>query len=143
MTQSYPGGAKDLEVTSESAWNYALLIRDVSDAASSFTVHRSDPQGTRPFASGSPRVWLSAQARRAPQWTGDAANGNRTASTENMPRSPACGGGGPAPSDGEGGAAAGGGEDGGAGGCGPLEQIRLVPFGNTRLRVAVLPYTQH
>lgn len=77
-----------------------------------------------PFAASRPRVWLRARARAVDAWRSP--DGGRTAGP--LPASPVCA---PPPN-----ATTGGGD-----GCGPERTVRLVPFGNTRLRVAVLPYT--
>ena len=128
-------GAADWEVRAGDTvpWNLALLL--VMTAAQpgnatlehAFVLQRrvdADLQqgghglNTEPaFTRASPRVWLTAQARVVPDWTSK--DGGHTA--DSPPPSPACGVAGDK--------------------CGPLQDVRLVPFGNTRLRISVFPYT--
>jgi len=113
--RSYEFGSKDWEVSTNSSWNYALVLQH------SLQVERSSlaaPPGTVPLASDHPRVWLTGFARRCDSWR--SSDGGHTADVP--PPSPVCG-------------------PDGTDGCGQLEEIRLVPFGNTRLRIAVMPYT--
>jgi hypothetical protein len=135
--RSYEFAAKDWEVSTNSSWNYALLLsmREGAGALSSggaalahsFVFHSREHDSnaaasgadTVPFASAHPRVWLTGRARRCGAW--GSPDGGHTA--DPPPQSPVCG--------------ANGTED----ECGPLEDITLVPFGNTRLRISVMPYT--
>ena len=130
--RSYAFNAKDWQVTTNSSWNMALLLSpkaatDVGGAslAHSLSFHRlsdvmraSDDDSVAPFASSRPRVWLTGHARRCGVW--GSADGGHTA--DPPPSSPVCG-------------------PNGTDECGPLEEVVLVPFGNTRLRVSVMPYT--
>ncbi len=131
--REYAFGAKDWDVRSNSSWNYALRLSkraEGADAAEGVTLghnlqfhQQSDaagdaPGGFAPYAAAHPRVWLSGRARRCHSWTSP--DGGHTA--DPPPASPACG-------------------DDGTADCGKLEDIRLVPFGNTRLRISVMPYT--
>jgi hypothetical protein len=129
--RSYAFGAKDWEVSTNSSWNYALLLAKPEQAADgtlllghSLALQRqpvagASPTDPVPYASDHPRVWLTGRARRCGLWTSP--DGGHTA--DPPPASPVCG--------------PGGSED----GCEAMEDIRLVPFGNTRLRIAVMPYT--
>ena len=129
-------GAADWEVRAgdTAPWNLALLLVMTTDPSGSnatlehaFVLQRRvDVQvqqgghglNTEPaFTRASPRVWLTAQARVVPDWTSK--DGGHTA--DSPPPSPACGVAGDK--------------------CGPLQDVRLVPFGNTRLRISVFPYT--
>ena len=121
--RAYEFSSKDWEVSTNSSWNLALLLTKNGGALQhSLRVGHgggfSAPPDAVPFASSNPRVWLDGYARRCDSWR--SSDGGHTA--ESPPPSPVCG------SD-------------GTDGCGELEQIRLVPFGNTRLRIAVMPYT--
>ena len=120
MRQNAVKQSADWEVSTASQWAMALLLNQ-ADPSAAFALHRSEPQGTRAYASGAPRLWLSAQARRVLAW--NATDDGKRAGP--LPASPACGG-----------ARATGGSE-----CGPLEEVRLVPLGNTRLRIGILPYT--
>jgi hypothetical protein len=138
--RQYDAGAADWEVRAgdTAPWNRALRLvmtaqpgnatllehafvlqrraeADVLQGAEDRALHglNTEPAFTR----ASPRVWLTAQARVVPDWTSK--DGGHTA--DSPPPSPACGVAGDK--------------------CGPLQDVRLVPFGNTRLRISVFPYT--
>lgn len=120
-------------MTTRSAWNVALLLASNTstfDGAGSHTLRlerATDDRGGSafPFSAASPRLWLAAQARQVAGWASP--DGGETAGR--VPHSPACGGGGSG-RDATGGSV-----------CGPLRPVKLVPYGNTRLRMSVLPYT--
>jgi len=119
QTRVFSGAAADWEVRANSSWNYALLVGN----GSSLEVHRASPSqgrsnGSPPFTAAAPRIWLTGLARRVDAWTSP--DEGRTA--DSPPASPVCGK--------------------GWRGCGALETVVLVPFGNTRLRVTVMPYTR-
>ena len=118
--RAYEFGSKDWEVSTNTSWNFALLLSG-GEFQHALQVEHSTlaaPPDAAPFASSAPRVWLNGHARRCDAWR--SSDGGHTA--DSPPPSPACGA---------------NGKD----GCGPIEKIRLVPFGNTRLRIAVMPYT--
>lgn len=110
----YPN-ATDLNVTTTSPWNYALLIPDVEDPSASFNFSRTGPPGALPFGGGDAvPVSLTAWARRVNGW-GEEAN-----AAAPPPDSPACGT---------------------PGACGELERVTLVPHGSSLLRITAFPYT--
>ena len=118
--RAYAFNSKDWEVTSNSTWNLALLLSR-SSTSHPLQLERSAvaaPADAAPFATNFPRLWLNGYSRRCDSWR--SSDGGHTADAP--PPSPVCG---PDGSD----------------GCGQLEKIRLVPFGNTRLRIAVMPFT--
>ena len=118
--RAYEFGSKDWEVSTNTSWNYALLLSG-GEFQHALQVEHSTLTALPdvvPFASSAPRVWLNGHARRCDAWR--SSDGGHTA--DSPPPSPACGA---------------SGKD----GCGPIEKIRLIPFGNTRLRIAVMPYT--
>ena len=137
--RQYPdSGAADWEVRAGDSlpWNLALRLvmnaqpGNVTGSMEHAFVLQRDVDGdvqaqqggghlnTEPaFTRASPRLWLTAQARVVPHWTSK--DGGHTA--DSPPPSPACGVAGDL--------------------CGPLQDVRLVPFGNTRLRISVFPYT--
>jgi hypothetical protein len=105
--------ATDLNVTTTSPWNYALVIADAANPAASFNVTRRGPPGAQPFAGGDAvPIILTAWARRVAGW-GEALN-----AAAPPPDSPACG----AP-----------------GACGDAELVTLVPHGSTLLRITAFP----
>ena len=116
------GCSRDLEVRSNrSDWAHALVLPPGPDGAPSTAAMRFERHGSPaavPFAGGTaPPVRVIATARRALNWTMDSLFPNSAA---HPPRSPV-----PA-------------TDLGA----ELTTITLVPFGATRLRVGVMPWTQ-
>ena len=108
--------ATDFAVTSGSAWNYALVIADLSDPGASMTFSQHAAPGPVPFAPDALPCSISAAARLVPAWSEarDAAGP--------LPPSPV--------------------DCGAPGACGPVVQVTLVPHGSTLLRVATLPYTR-
>ena len=117
--RSYAFQSKDWEVTTASPWNYALVLSNLK-TPHKMQLHRSvAPPGANnaspAFTAAAPRVWLTGSARRLASW---ASPDGLTAPPP--PLSPVCGG--------------------NVSDCGPLEQIVLVPYGNTRLRISVLPF---
>ena len=132
--RQYAMSAADWEVRAGDAapWNVALRLAMSSSNGTlqlqhAFTLHSAghvdDAAGqaglnSEPaFLRASPRVWLNAQARVVPAWS--SLDGGHTA--PEPPPSPVCG------VSGE--------------GCEELMDVRLVPFGSTRLRISVFPYT--
>jgi len=117
----YAFQSADWTVTSNSTWNVALAIRSLALGDDGMTLHRAPPrspaQEQPAFARAHPRVWLTGMARIVPGWTSP--DGGATAGSP--PPSPVC------VSEEE--------------LCGELMAIRLVPYGNTRLRITVFPYT--
>lgn len=132
--KSYAFSSADWEVATSSAWAVALRLRLSGGAAGGdgqqnaqnatapvlshdFAVSFSPPplDGDSPWAAARPRVTLKARVRPLPSWTSP--DGGKTAGE--LPPSPAC-------ADEP---------------CGEEREVTLVPFGNTRLRIAVFPYT--
>ena len=119
------GTSQDFDVTSTTPWNYALQL----DTALSSGGLRYDPPSSQaprwdterpPFGSASVGIssgHILAQAKRIKGWGMHAVYPNTAA---DPPASPACAG----LSD----------------ACGELEEVVLVPFGNTRLRIGMLPW---
>jgi hypothetical protein len=108
----YPN-ATDLNVTTTSPWNYALVIADVANPAASFNFTRRGPPGAQPFGGGDAvPVVLTAWARRVAAW------GEELNAAAPPPDSPACS----AP-----------------GACGDAVLVTLVPHGSTLLRITAFP----
>ena len=117
------GCSRDVSITSESPWNYALVLpRDDPPALMTFARHGKPSRV--PFEGGSsPPLRIRALARRVPSWSTDPMFPQAAAVP---PRSPlACGSGGRGVVE-----------------CGEAEPITLVPFGTTRLRVGMLPWVE-
>jgi hypothetical protein len=111
----YPN-ATDLNVTTPSPWNYALVVPDLAHPELAFNFTRRGPPGPLPFGGGDAvPVALSAWARRVHAWGED-----RNAAAP-PPDSPACA----APNT-----------------CGDLELVTLVPHGSTLLRITAFPYAE-
>jgi hypothetical protein len=119
------GCAQDLSVTSSSPWNYALVLPPGAPAAA-MRFERTGPPSRVPFASGGggAAVRIHAAGRRVPSWGTDPLFAKSAAVP---PRSPlACSSAGSQ----------------GSVECGPIESLTLVPFGATRLRVAMFPWAE-
>jgi hypothetical protein len=106
--------ASDLNVTTDSPWNYALLVADPQRPAESFNFsQRGPPSEALPWGAGAAvPVAITAWARRVAAW-GEALN-----AAGPPPPSPACA----APAA-----------------CGPPELVTLVPHGSTLLRITEFP----
>lgn len=110
-TAQYAFSSQDWTVATNSTWNVGLVL----DAP--ITLQRLGSGGldsSAAYTAASPRMWLSAKARVVHGWTSP---DGKTANSP--PPSPACAA---------------------EGACGKEFDIALVPFGNTRLRIAVFPY---
>jgi hypothetical protein len=105
--------ASDLNVTTDSPWNYALVVADPARPELSFNVSARRAPGSLPWGGGDAvPVAITAWARRVNAW-GEARN-----AAAPPPASPACA----AP-----------------GACGPPELVTLVPHGSTLLRITEFP----
>jgi hypothetical protein len=117
------GCSQDVEVTSTEPWAYALRLPGDGGATNSTVVNptgwsfkRLGSPGKHPFAGrASPTLAIMVQARRLPTWTMDA---NYSSTPQPVPVSPVD-----------------------CADCGPIKTLQLVPFGSTRLRIGMLPYT--
>jgi uncharacterized protein len=109
--------ASNFDIVSNTSWNYALVLSDLSNPSKDLTLIRNSIPGSIPFAGGLSTVPLliQAKARRIPFWTEthDAA-GTLPVSPidcsldENV--------------------------------CGEIETLYLVPHGTTLLRMTILPF---
>jgi hypothetical protein len=116
------GCSQDVQITSTEHWAYALVLPRAAYPNATIV---SPPNwrflalgspGRHPFAGrATPTVAIEAEARELPTWTMD----------ERFPHSPQPVP--PSPVD--------------CSTCGPVKSVKLVPFGSTRLRVGMLPYT--
>ena len=108
----YPN-ATDLNVTTTSPWNYALLVNDLTNPSLSFNFTRRGLPGPLPFAGGNqvPLI-ITAWGRRVSNW------GEELNAAAPPPSSPACA----VPNS-----------------CGSPELITLVPHGSTLLRITEFP----
>jgi len=118
------GCSQDVEVSSTEHWAYALLLPGDGGAPNNSTVinpkgwsfKKLSSPGKHPFAGrASPTVAITVEARELPSWTMDP---RYTASPLPVPISPVD-----------------------CAKCGPVKTVQLVPFGSTRLRMGMLPYT--
>ena len=117
------GCSRDVSITSDSTWNYALVLPR-SDPAALMKFARLGKPSRIPFEGGSsPPVRIRALARRVSSWSIDPLFPQAAAVP---PHSPMTCGSGPR-GDVE---------------CGDVESITLVPFGTTRLRVGMFPWVQ-
>lgn len=114
------GCSTDQAVRSKGEWAYSLVLPPGADGqptSKAMVFTRSGPPDEVPFGSGGSSVTIKAQARRVFNWTMDA---RFPTSAAHPPVSPlAC-----TPQD-----------------CGDIVPISLVPFGATRLRVGMFPWT--
>ena len=109
----------DYKVTSSGSWAYALVLPS-NDTTANMRFQRLAPPGKHPFAGlKSPTVEVQAQARQLKSWK---MHPQHPKSPGPVPASPVCG-------------------SEAAGDCGPVETVSLVPFGSTRLRIAMFPST--
>ena len=116
------GCSQDVQIRSTEHWSYALVLPKGLSANGTvvdppgWTFAKLGAPGRHPFAGRrSPTVAISVEARELPSWTMDAVYKH---SPQPVP---------PSPVD--------------CGACGPVKTVQLVPFGSTRLRVGVMPYT--
>ena len=117
------GCSQDVEVTSTEHWAYALLLPGDGGAKNSTVVNpkgwsfkKLGSPGKHPFAGrASPTVAITVEARKLPSWTMDP---SYASSPQPVPVSPVD-----------------------CAKCGPVKTVQLVPFGSTRLRMGMLPYT--
>ena len=117
------GCSQDIRIDSNSTWNYALVVSDAPGLRPTYA--KVGRPSAVPFAGGFKRaggpaypVQVTVPVRRLASWTYDASFTQEAAAP---PRSPvAC-------AD-------------PASGCGPIETKTLVPFGATRLRIAMFPW---
>lgn len=117
------GCSHDVEIKSTEHWSYALLLPDVGGAKNSSVINpkgwsfkRLGSPGKHPFAGrSSPTVAISAEARELLSWTMDP---KYSSSPQQVPVSPVD-----------------------CATCGPVKTVKLVPYGSTRLRMGMLPYT--
>jgi uncharacterized protein len=105
-----PFGNTDVNITTPSAWNYALEL-DPSHPDASLTFKRVASQSKVAFNSSAPNMLIRARARRLPRW-----HESFQAADE------------PPPSPVEGASSV------------PLEDVVLVPYGATELRMSALPW---
>ena len=130
------GCSQDVEIKSTEHWAYALMLpQNGNDSGSGnrllpnstvrnpkgWTFKHIGAPSKHPFAGrASPTVAIVAEARELPSWVMDP---KYSSSPQPVPVSPVdC-------------------SSGGANNCGPVKSIQLVPFGSTRLRMGMLPYT--
>jgi hypothetical protein len=131
------GCSQDVEIKSTEHWAYTLVLPETGNDGGSgddlllpnstvrnpkgWTFKKVASPGKHPFAGrASPTVTITAEARELPSWTMDP---KYSSSPQPVPISPVdCG-------------------SGGANNCGPVKSVQLVPFGSTRLRMGMLPYT--
>ena len=113
------GCSVDYKVTSSGSWAYALVLPS-NDTTANMRFQRLAPPGKHPFAGlKSPTVEVQVQARQLKSWK---MHPQHPKSPGPVPPSPVCG-------------------SEAAGDCGPVETVSLVPFGSTRLRIAMFPST--
>lgn len=110
-TRSYAFNSKDLEITSTTPWNLALVV-DSADPSASLTFQRLAPPSSVPYNSTDVPVVITGSARLVSSWV--AAKNAPGA----PPASPACAS---------------------PGACSEAAPVVLVPFGSTHVRMAVLP----
>jgi hypothetical protein len=116
------GCSRDVQITSTEHWAYALVLpkgmipnSTVADP-SDWTFTKLSSPGRHPFAGRlAPTVVIAAEARELPSWTMD---DEYIHSPQPVPSSPVD-----------------------CRACGPTKSLQLVPFGSTRLRIGMLPYT--
>lgn len=97
------------EIYPDSPWNYGLLL-DSSDLASSFTLHEASwSRDSLPFTPENVPFYVTAKARRIPQWTLD-----QYGLCGLLPQSPVAVN-------------------------TPVEEVTLIPMGATRLRISAFP----
>ena len=126
------GTSKDFDVTTNTPWNWALQVTSnvTKGGAIDASAFRYEPPSTAgahgwsthspPFGSGSAGVTtgrIVGRARRVKKWLPDLTYEHTAAEP---PQSPVCVGGGAE--------------------CGELEEVVLVPYGSTRLRMGLLPW---
>ena len=119
------GCSQDVQITSTQPWAYVLQLPDDGGGAKNSTVRnpkgwtfrKLGSPGKHPFAGlAELTVVITAEARALTSWTMDA---KFTATPQTVPVSPVdC-----------------------STQCGPVKTIQLVPYGSTRLRMGMLPYT--
>ena len=117
------GCSQDVQITSTEHWSYALVLPQGNTGPNStvidppgWTFNKLGSPGRHPFAGRlAPTVAITVEARELPSWTMDAMYIH---SPQRLP---------PSPVD--------------CSACGPPKSLQLVPFGSTRLRVGMLPYT--
>ena len=118
------GCSQDVQITSTQPWAYVLQLPDDGGAKNSsvvnpkgWTFSKLGSPGKHPFAGNAAlTVAITAEARVLSSWTMDA---KFTATPQTVPVSPVdC-----------------------STQCGPVKTIQLVPYGSTRLRMGMLPYT--
>ena len=114
----YPN-ASDFNIVTNSTWNFALLLTDLSNPSKDLTLIRN-PSGVGPipFAGGLSTVplLLQGKARRIAAWSEvkDAASGTLPSSPVDCSSTP--------------------------GACGEVETVYLVPHGSTLLRISTMPF---
>src|SRR5690606_31215363 len=97
------------EIYPDSPWNYGLLL-DSSDLASSFTLHEASwSRDSLPFTPENVPFYVTAKARRIPQWTLD-----QYGLCGLLRQSPVAVN-------------------------TPVEEVTLIPMGATRLRISAFP----
>ena len=111
------GCSADMAIHSTRNWTYALVLPS-TDVTQHMRFERLGAPGPIPFASAASSVRINVSARSVRNWGMDAVF---PTSAGHPPPSPvSCGG---------------------AGVCGAVETLQLVPYGNTRLRVGMFPWT--
>lgn len=114
---SYAFESKDYQVLPTTAWNYALYLVDPTNPGATMNFTQASGPNAEPFDGTNPSVYITAQARLVNSW------GIQTNAAAAPPTSPVdC--------------------DATSGACGPVVNVRLVPYGTTLLRISVIPWTQ-
>jgi hypothetical protein len=109
---THPYDSKDLDITSTTPWNLALVIDDLANPSGSLAFTQASTPTSVPFNSTAVPVMITGKAKVVSGWVAD-----KNAPSA-LPASPAC----VSP-----------------GACSDTISVVLVPFGSTHVRMAVLP----
>ena len=113
------GCSVDMAIHSTRNWTYALVLPS-KDMTQHMRFERTGTPGPIPFASANSSVRIVVSARGLRTWGMDTMF---PTSAAHPPSSPV--------------------QCDGSRDCGPVEQLQLVPYGNTRLRVGMFPWTSN